>query len=171
MLSSSCDWVTDFEVIDPDINFSDHLLIMLTCVCSAYNSFNEYNNDNVSPTKLPTQYRWDHADLLSYYSYTGLWLQPILSNIENIEGADSDDVCSKIDSLYENIASILNSATNVFVPQHKKSFHKFWRDEEMSSLMDESIESNKLWKAAGKPRHGPIFEKRQSCRLRYHKRI
>jgi hypothetical protein len=38
-------------------------------------------------------------------------------------------------------------------------------------LKDESIESNKLWKAAKKPRHDPVFDKRQSCRLRYRKRI
>jgi len=41
----------------------------------------------------------------------------------------------------------------------------------MNLLKDESIESNKLWKAAGKPRHGPIFDKRQKCRARYRKRI
>jgi len=50
-----------------------------------------------------------HADLLSYCSYTGLWLQPILSNTESIEGANSDDVYSQINS-YENIVIILNSA-------------------------------------------------------------
>ena len=41
----------------------------------------------------------------------------------------------------------------------------------MSSLKDDSIDSNKLWKAAGKPRQGPIFDSRQLCRLRYRKRI
>ena len=41
----------------------------------------------------------------------------------------------------------------------------------MSSLKDDSIDSNKLWKAAGKPRQGPIFDRRQLCRLHYRKRI
>ena len=31
--------------------------------------------------------------------------------------------------------------------------------------------TEELWKAAGKPRHGPIFDRRQSCRLRYRRRI
>jgi len=33
------------------------------------------------------------------------------------------------------------------------------------------VESNKLWKLAGKPRQGPIFQKRQDCRMQYRKRI
>jgi len=41
----------------------------------------------------------------------------------------------------------------------------------MNLPKDESIESNKLWKAAGKPCYGPIFDKRQKCRARYRKRI
>jgi len=32
-------------------------------------------------------------------------------------------------------------------------------------------ERDRVWKAAGKPKNGPIFDKRQSCRLIYRKRI
>ena len=83
----------------------------------------------------------------------------------------NDTLFAKIDSLYDDIIRVLSSASNSYVPQHKKSFYKFWWDEELNILKDDSIESNKLWKAAGKPRCGPIFNKRQSCRLRYRKRI
>jgi hypothetical protein len=38
-------------------------------------------------------------------------------------------------------------------------------------LKDESIETDKAWKAAGKPFQGPIYQKRQVCRLRYRKRL
>ena len=31
--------------------------------------------------------------------------------------------------------------------------------------------SNKIWKASVKPRQGPTFKKRQSCRLQYHRKI
>ena len=41
----------------------------------------------------------------------------------------------------------------------------------MSLLKEASISSNRLWKAAGKPRSGPLFQKRQSCRLQYRKRL
>ena len=39
----------------------------------------------------------------------------------------------------------------------------------MDLLKEASIESNLMWKVAGK--HGPIFSKRQWCRLQYRKRI
>jgi hypothetical protein len=36
---------------------------------------------------------------------------------------------------------------------------------------DASIESIRIWKAAGKPKYGPIFDMRQACRLQYRKLI
>ena len=41
----------------------------------------------------------------------------------------------------------------------------------MNLLKDESIESDKLRKAACKPRHGTIFDRRQKCKSIYRKRI
>jgi hypothetical protein len=48
-----------------------------------------------------------------------------------------------------------------------RGFYKFWWDQTLQQLKLESIESDKIWKAAGRPRHGPIFDKRQNCRLSY----
>jgi Reverse transcriptase (RNA-dependent DNA polymerase) len=171
ILTSSGDCISDFDILDPDINFSDHLPLIATCECSSPNNAYNENGSNVPSSKLPAYYRWDRADLLSYYTYTGQWLQPVLENIENIEKLDCDDIIALIDSSYNDTVSVLIYAANTYVPQHKKSFYKFWWDEELDLMKDESIESNKLWKAAGKPRSGPIFDKRQSCRLRYRKRI
>jgi len=42
---------------------------------------------------------------------------------------------------------------------------------ERKVLKEASVESNKLWRAAGKPCQGPIFDKRQSCRAQYRRRI
>jgi len=41
----------------------------------------------------------------------------------------------------------------------------------MKLLKEESVNSDKIWKAAGKPRHGPIFDRRQSSRLQYRRRL
>jgi len=38
-------------------------------------------------------------------------------------------------------------------------------------LKEASIHSNQLWKAAGKPRQGPIFHKRQTMRMQYRRHI
>jgi len=45
-----------------------------------------------------------------------------------------------------------------------KNFYKFWWNEELSALKEAAVNSNQLWKAAGKPRQGPIFDKRQLCK-------
>jgi len=52
-----------------------------------------------------------------------------------------------------------------------KSFYKFWCDEKLQILKEASIDADKLWKSIGKPRRGPIFDRRQSTRLPYRKRL
>ena len=39
----------------------------------------------------------------------------------------------------------------------------------LNILKQASVESDKLWRSVGKPRDGPIFTNRQSCRLKYRK--
>ena len=65
----------------------------------------------------------------------------------------------------------LLDASYKFIPQRNKNFYKYWWDEEMDLLKQESIDSNQLWKAAGKPKHGPIFTRRQSSRAAYRRRL
>jgi len=52
-------------------------------------------------------------------------------------------------------------------PSVVKAFLKFWWDKELKQLKQDSIDSNKAWKDAGKTKSGPIFIKQQSCRLTY----
>jgi len=62
------------------------------------------------------QLRWDYADRISYYNYTGVHLSPILAKLNDLTG--SDDLSSKdyisgevIDTAYEDIISVLQSAS------------------------------------------------------------
>ena len=57
------------------------------------------------------------------------------------------------------------------MPKCRKGYFKFWWDEELRTLKDAATDSNKIWKDAGTPRHGPIFLRRQSCKSQYRKRI
>ena len=58
-----------------------------------------------------------------------------------------------------------------YVPKYNSIFLKFWWSEEFDCLKQASVNFNRLWKAAGSPRHGPIFNNRQSHRMIYRKRI
>ena len=176
VITSCRDVIDDFVILDPDINFSDHLPIMAICRyvdCGLTSASADCNRSNSSA--LPLHFRWDHADLIGYYRYTGLWLQPLLDNLRAVVNQYNNheviDVCSIIDTLYDSMVNVVATAASQFVPQRPKSFYKFGWDEEMDILKQSSIDSNKIWKNAGKPRQGPIFDKRQSCRLEYRRRL
>ena len=44
-------------------------------------------------------------------------------------------------------------------------------NEELNMLKQEAVDSSKLWKAVGKPRHGQIIDRHQLCRARYRKAL
>jgi len=129
---------------------------------------------NTAPP-IQLQLRWDRADLISYYQFTGLHLAPILTSIENYlacyEQLQLPDRTLLIDNIYTSIVNVLNNGVNQFVPHCIKNFFKFWWDKVLDLLKDASVDSNSVWKAADEPKNGPIFDKRQSCQHIYRKRI
>ena len=176
MLISCCDNMLDFSVYEPDINYSDHLPIMCTLACC----FDRPNDDSTSAKvkcDIPACFklRWDKADPQSYYLYTGAALDPILKGLDSATelfySSDDADISSVIDNTYDDIVNVLNTAANLYVPTCRKNFFKFWWDEELATLKQAAIESNKIWKAAGKPKQGPIFEKRQSSKASYRRAV
>jgi len=90
------------------------------------------------------------------------------NNNSNISRAESINF---IETVYNNVVTILSDATKATVPVRSKQFYKFWWDEELDCLKEDSISSHKLWQAVGRPRAGPIFSKFRSCKLLYKKRI
>jgi len=77
-----------------------------------------------------------------------------------------DNIHEVIDELYKNAVGILDYCANVCVPKTKKNI-KFWWDQNLNLLKDNSTQSCKLWKDMGKPRSGPIFDKYYSDKMRY----
>ena len=53
-------------------------------------------------------------------------------------------------------------SADLHVPAHYKNYYKFWWSEELSCLKENAIQSNEIWKAAGRPRTGPIADKRNA---------
>jgi len=123
------------------------------------------------------QLRWDKACSDSYYYYTGQHLDPLVSVMDSLFVAyetgsmPGNSIYDVLDSVYSSIVSTLQTAANIFVPKCRKGFFKYWWDEELHVLKDAAIESNKIWINAGKPKRGPIFHRRQSCRSQYRKRL
>ena len=61
------------------------------------------------------------------------------------------------DRLYDRVVNALQAAARQFIPKHKKNFYKFWWNSELDELKENAIRSCKIWKEAGKPKHGPIY--------------
>ena len=57
-----------------------------------------------------------------------------------------------VDEIYYSIVNMLNTAASLYVPICRKNYFKFWWDEELATLNCAAVDSNKLWKAAGKPK-------------------
>lgn len=164
----SCDHVTHFSVLDPDINFSDHIPLWLTIVCKTSVPSAGQLNSYTQGTPVQRYLRWDKADLSAYYEFTGRNLVPLLNYLDSLYVAEHpNNDC--IDYIYEYIVTVLMNAEAQFVPKHSKNFFKFWWNEELDILKKASIETNDIWKMAGQPRSGPIFDKRQSARRQYRK--
>jgi hypothetical protein len=115
--------------------------------------------------------RWDHADLFAYYNCTFLHLQPILEELFDFDSYfvtySSANVFVKIDELYDKVLNALKLSAIGTVPVYKKNFFKFWWSQELDCLKDRAIESDKLWKAAGRPRSGSIYSTRNADKRAY----
>ena len=161
--------VENFEVLEPCVNFSDHLPITVYCsVC-----LDVVRNDltkNVSDNDSILHLRWDHADLALYYNATRDYLQPILTeliNLDCLEASHNYISPQYIYLIYERVVTILNDCANLYVPRRKNSFYKFWWSQELDCLKSKAIESNKVWQAVGRPRSGPVYTKRNSDKRAY----
>jgi hypothetical protein len=178
-LASSVDKVNAFKVIDEGSNLSDHLPITISYNCAAVASqANGRVSVNVAyNTPKQTYLRWDHADTGSYYYVTGIHLQSLLSELDSYETAllagNMAEVDAKfvINSTYCEVVNILRRCASYTVPSRTKQFYKFWWNEELDILKDESIKDHQVWKAAGKPRCGELFQKYKSSKLAYKLRI
>jgi len=171
---SDDDCVAGFSVLDPDINFSDHLPITVDCSANIKCHDTKFTQHNEKQNNDIVLYlRWDHADLVSFYEYTRINLQPIMVEIDSllITMSPSVDVQLYIDILYAKVINVLCSGAKLYVPTKNKSFYKFWWDEGLKLLKEESINSAKLWKAAGKPRSGAVSQKYQLDRSAYRRSL
>jgi len=101
-------------------------------------------------------------------------LRPVLNSLNDLLSQDIgfvENVPDCLDRLYYDIVNILVTCAKNFVPVCRKCFYKFWWDEELDTLKEAALESDKLWKAVGKPRSGPLFNNRQRACLLYRQRI
>jgi len=72
-----------------------------------------------------------------------------------------------VDDYYKKIVTALKAADALCIPRRKVGFYKYWWDLELDELKDKSIESHKLWIAAGRPMSGDIYNRKRTCKAQY----
>jgi len=107
LTSATCD-VKKFVIVDPNINFLDHLPIMCEVVVStcSVNVSNSVENDR--PKNIQYQLRWDKANQAGYYHYTHL--SPLITVVDDALQACTVDTMSDafidcIEQVYGTIVS------------------------------------------------------------------
>jgi len=121
--------INNFSIIDPIINFSDHLPLFATAVCRTSAPHVKTAN---KPCHMQNQLRWDQADLISYYFCTRNLLGPLLTRLDEAlllydnGNLTPGDVAVIVVEAYYDIVSILGSCAKIFVPERRKAFYKFW---------------------------------------------
>ena len=123
-----------FEVIDPPVNLSDHLPLLTICSCNLNSTFDantDHNADFIKAAPAVVKLRWDHADLLQYYTQTGSLLQSLLPRLNDAEDnlrCSPNGASLYVEHMYGSIVNILRISADSFIPEHKANFCKFWWD-------------------------------------------
>ena len=153
-LVSDGSMVLSDEVIDRGCNLSDHLPICL-CVRFSHASASVHDRGSRADPDVK-QLRWDHANLSVYRETTGLYLKWLYDEIIEFEKCDvvSADLLNYV---YGRLVEMLTYAAEMSVPIFKKKYFKFWWDHSLDDLKQKSITSCNLWKVAGRPRSGQLF--------------
>ena len=148
VLVSDAREVLDFAVTAPGINFSDHLPLTVTMQGGISKVDNKSDYD---PKAKQLQLRWDRGDTMSFYRYTGHFLMPLLSSVEEMLLTLTDnntykqhqvDLAAFIDHVYSEIVRVLRSSADAHIPTCRKNFLKFWWDEELTLLKEASNLTN-----------------------------
>jgi hypothetical protein len=156
--------VVSYNVIDSASNLSDHLPLIAVCNCSFVGV--RQRSDRCD---IVEHLRWDQADLDGYYNVTGLYLHSLWLDLKNFECIDAtiNDAFFVIDDIYQKLIGMLQGCASKFVPKCRSNFYKFWWSQELQCLKEKAVDSDRIWKIAGRPRSGEIFNKRYADKRAY----
>lgn len=133
-----------------------------------------------SATIRPSEgrYRFDKCSTDNYYDLTRELIEPVLNEITYVctlldYNRPIHEVCSPshIESWYNSIVNALLQASYCTIPYTKANNFKYWWNDNLNILKQKCIESHTAWVSAGKPRSGPIFQKRNADKTLYRQNI
>ena len=164
-----------YNVLDLDINLSDHLPVMCVFSCKIAACVDDVIPKRKSQVDDTSYLRWDHAPLPQYYEQTRVLLEPILADLSAFDHSTVVSELSvehhRLEIIYNSVVRALITSANRCIPKTRKNFYKFWWSQELNELKATTVTSARAWQQAGKPKHGPIFQTYYKDKLAYKKRI
>ena len=161
--------VQSAEIIDSGMNLSDHLPLLLQFSDSLLDTRVREVHKNVKSGRI----RWDKSDLDAYYCATNVYLGQIDPSrvFTNCEAGCMCEHGDGIDSVYSMIVDGLCKAAGEHCPKTTASHYKHYWDSELTDLKSKSIAAHDLWKACGRPNHGPIHDAKRCAKAEYKRAI
>ena len=179
----------EFRIMDEVVTLCDHWPIYLNIPLSlsiAPNHTPAAKRDPIISNQAP-KLRWDHCSLQDYYALCYARLQPVLEEIDSIYSQYLDPLmtdrssylCSSdlannrqtvihlIEEVYLKLTSILVKTAEEVIPKMGPTTLKHWWNDELNELKKTAMESNNLWIADGRPKHGLLAEARKKDKYAY----
>ena len=153
-LTSNHELIRSYNVLDPQ--FNRPLEIVCACFMDMGQNCSSKQDDHGANNSHVTYLHWDNADLAQYNELSGAYLTPLWHDLCKVKDVLDADM---VDGFYDRLVYVLSLCSVHSVPRHREKFYKFWWDQEMNELKVKSIISCKLWKEAGRPRSGAIFNR------------
>jgi len=151
------------NVIDSNINFSDHRPIVL---CLDLVPVIPISLQRASEKKV-FKVRWDKCDTRDFYRVSGELLNtiPQLSPVESYN--EHNALSHRINIYYDNIVGCLSSAEKLTVPRVPCSALKPFWNEHLDELKQDSLFWHSIWISSDKPTSGIVFQLKRSTSLKY----
>jgi len=182
--SSIVQSIVNYDVVSSPFNFSDHEPVGIKLNISLLSNTGAHAGAETRPITTTGyapksrsavgRFRFEHANVNSYYEYTRVLIEPIFKEISNVYSnlgynRDINELCNcyDIDRWYYSIVNALLKASNETIPYTDSNVFKYWWSECLNVFKQDCMISHQAWVNGGKPRAGPIFQKRNEDKRKY----
>ena len=185
--SSMLQSIVKYDVVCSAYNFSDHEPVEIKLNISLLSNTGAHAGTADRPSTAAGQasqrsnnnptarrFRFDHGNVNGYYDYTRVLIEPLYNEISQVctnldYNRDINELCNcyDIERWYNGIVHALLQASHETLPYTDSNMYKHWWSESLNVFKQDCMKSHQAWVDVGKPRAGPIFQKRNEDKRKY----
>jgi len=157
--------ISYFKILENGANVSDHLPIALCLAVPVVKCDETALNDS-----FVHEFRWDKGDIANFYKKTGLLLNNIAHDFPCMQcdfNCSIKDCHVDVDIYYNEIVHCLMEASRCNIQKIPWSALKHYSSAALDDLKSDSMFACSVWKCAGRPQSGPIYERKKNAHYLY----